>query len=144
MLLFFIALSFVSLYLSFANGVVLYRKLESPANASHTDLFRNAPITPPTNTTLSHASRSLTAVAPHNLPPFANSKPIYANFKRNPSPSVDDALDSSSTPAPTGSQSSLTTVHITDESDFALLLPKKPRGTFDIPHRLVAAFCFVL
>jgi hypothetical protein len=130
MLISFTILSFISLYLSFVNGMAFHRKLESPANDSRTDLFRNTPITLPTNTTLSHASRSLTALAPRNLPPIANSKPIYANFKRNPSPSADDALDSSPTPAPTGSDSPLTTVHITDESDFALLLPKKPHGAF--------------
>lgn len=32
------------------------------------------------------------------------------------------------TPAPTGAASTLTTVHITNESDFALLLPEKPNG----------------
>lgn len=123
----FTVLLFVSLYVSIVNGVVLDRKLESPANASHADYTL---ITPPTNTTLSHASRSHTGLAPHNLSPISNSKPIYANFKRNPSPSVDDALDSSPTPAPTGSRSPLTTVHITDESDFALLLPKTSHGKY--------------
>ncbi|KIM84484.1 hypothetical protein PILCRDRAFT_818055 [Piloderma croceum F 1598] len=141
MLLSFTVLLFVSLCISFVNGVVLDRKLESPANASHTNLFRNAPITPPTNTTLSHPSRSLTAVAPHNLPPIANSKPIYANFKRDPSPSVDDALDSSPTPAPTGSRSPLTTVHITDESDFALLLPKTPHELISDAESDGVAYC---
>ena len=131
MLIYFTVLPFISLYLSSVNGVAFHCKLESPANdSSCMDLFRNSPIMLPTNTTLSHDSQSLTALAPHDLPPIANMKPIYANLKHNPSPSMDDVLDSLPTPAPTGSNSPLTTVHITDESDFALLLPKKPHGKF--------------
>ena len=43
----------------------------------------------------------------------------------------DDALDTRPTPAPTGDSSPGTTVHITNEHDFALLLPSVQGGTSD-------------
>lgn len=43
-----------------------------------------------------------------------------------------ESLNMAPTPAPTGSGSSLTTVHITDENDFALLLPTRSDGESDI------------
>ena len=48
------------------------------------------------------------------------------NQKR--SPQNTQGLDLSPTPAPTGSSSSLTTVYINDDSDFAILLPKTANG----------------
>jgi hypothetical protein len=137
MLVSLISASVISLGLSSVYGVALDRTSESPTNDSHsgTDSLVSVPFTPPPNTTLSHASRSHTALTPDNLPPIANPKPGYANFKRTPTPSSDDALDSAPTPAPTGDRSPSTTVHITDEGDFALLLPKAPHGTSDTPRR---------
>ena len=41
----------------------------------------------------------------------------------------------SPTPAPTGVASTLTTVHISDENDFALLLPRTPNGVSDTESR---------
>lgn len=42
---------------------------------------------------------------------------------------VKQALNTAPTPQPTTPGSALTTVHINDEDDFALLLPKNPNGT---------------
>lgn len=53
----------------------------------------------------------------------------WSQHKRSPTPS-EDALEGAATPAPTAPGSSLTTVHITSEKDFALLLPSKDGGTF--------------
>ena len=41
-------------------------------------------------------------------------------------------LDTRPTPEPTGASSSSTTVHITDEHDFALLLPNRSQGTCSV------------
>ncbi|OBZ65617.1 hypothetical protein A0H81_14428 [Grifola frondosa] len=51
----------------------------------------------------------------------------HSGFKRQaPSETTPDNL--SPTPAPTGDSSPSTTVHITDEHDFTLLLPNRPGG----------------
>jgi hypothetical protein len=57
-----------------------------------------------------------------------------SKLKRTPTP-TDDAPNDTPTPAPTGDPSNLTTVHISDEQDFALLLPKTPNGSF-LPRNL--------
>ncbi|KLO14720.1 hypothetical protein SCHPADRAFT_825911 [Schizopora paradoxa] len=45
------------------------------------------------------------------------------------------------TPAPTGSNSSLTTIHITDENDFALLLPTRPGELISDAESDAQAYC---
>lgn len=56
-----------------------------------------------------------------------------SKLKRTPTP-TNDAPNDTPTPAPTGDPSDLTTVHISDEQDFALLLPKTPNGSFFAVH----------
>jgi hypothetical protein len=78
----------------------------------------------------------------NNPRPIAYSKPRSANFKRVPTPSADGAQSTDPTPAPTGKRSDLTTVHISDESDFALLLPKKAGGELNFPTVLLRFVSF--
>ncbi|KAH8110059.1 hypothetical protein DFH11DRAFT_1623356 [Phellopilus nigrolimitatus] len=59
--------------------------------------------------------------------------------KRAPQPS--QALNLAPTPAPTASGSSLTTVHVNDEDDFALLLPKNPNELISDAETDATVFC---
>ena len=60
--------------------------------------------------------------------------------KRSPSPIRRDDLDTSPTPAPTGPSVDNTTVHITDENDFALLLPGWDGGESAVIRMCILSF----
>lgn len=70
---------------------------------------------PDPNRVLLHRSPLINAFKPRNT--------TNLNHKRTPTPSSDPS-NIAPTPAPTAPGSDLTTVHITSQSDFALLLPK--------------------
>ncbi|TBU47099.1 hypothetical protein BD309DRAFT_952578 [Dichomitus squalens] len=61
--------------------------------------------------------------------------------KRSPSPVRRDDLDTAPTPAPTGPSTDDTTVHITDENDFALLLPGRDGELISDAESDGVAFC---
>lgn len=80
---------------------------------------------------------STTPEKPDGLDFSGDQNDMYRMQKR------DDYLDTRPTPAPTGDPSSGTTVHITDEDDFALLLPVLHGGMHDAsnPQLLALKSC---
>ena len=132
-------LGFSSVY-----GLALDRLPKFPVNHSFSspDLLVRT-VFPPAPNTILYYSRSSNALPLHKSSPITKSKHDSANInsRRSPTTTVDDASDPAPTPAPTGDPNPLTTVHVTDESDFALLLPNRPHGKLDF--LLCCQFFFV-
>jgi hypothetical protein len=60
----------------------------------------------------------------------SRTRPSRLGRRQDTSETVPQELDTRPTPQPTGEPSDLTTVSITNEKVFALLLPSRPGGTF--------------
>jgi hypothetical protein len=70
---------------------------------------------------------TITSPEPHAVPARHSTRNVHAEMQMLP-------RDSSPTPAPTGLSQESTTVHISDPSNFAILLPKQgSRSTFSFP-----------
>lgn len=120
-----IYLSLATLGLTGVHGLALDR-LPSASARSGPDLLIRFPFALERNHSL--ARHSPFVHSDYNAT-FTISSDHNSKFKRSPTP-TDNAPNDAPTPAPTGDPSNLTTVHISDEQDFALLLPKTPNGSF--------------
>ena len=96
----------------------------SPGNIStHDPRFLKDSNVPPSRTR--RFTKKVRAAAPHRLQPRPRPRPRPRQDASTPS---ERYLDTRPTPEPTGAPSLRTTVHITNDKDFALLLPKTPGG----------------
>lgn len=92
---------------------------------------RSLPFRPPSNTPIYYGSRfRKDSAVSHSAVSPSRTRPSRLGRRQDTSETVPEELDTRPTPQPTGEPSDLTTVFISDEKEFALLLPARPGGTF--------------